>query len=160
MKQPYIPDPFNQILGQKHGMLTRAKRFALGTLCDPATGQPAPTDAQLKNQLKLVQINAAASGDNVIIPALAGDKEIFELFLWNVTQQTLVLQQGSSQGGMAIVQTRLTNFPDLSGFILGFNGSFQQPHFVIDNGQSLVLNLQNGTQVDGFVRYRVQNGTA
>jgi hypothetical protein len=157
-QKPYINDPYNQILGQKHGQVTRAVRYALGTLCD-AMGKPLKP-AQLRTQLKLIQINAATAGDNIIIPALAGVKQIFELVLWNSAAQTLTWQQGATASAQAITQLRLTAFPALTGFTLGFNGSFDQPHWEIDNGQALVLNLSVGTLVDGFIRYRVQNATA
>ena len=158
MSAPYIQNPYNQILGQKHGQVHRAIRLALGTVCD-ANGNAVISPAVLRRQLKLIQINAALAGDNIIIPPLAGVKQIFELVLWNVSAQTLTWQQGAT-GANPITQLRLTTFPALTGFTMGFNGSFDMPHWEIDNGQALVLNLSGGTQVDGFIRYRVQNGTS
>ena len=152
-----IVDPYNQILGQKHGQVRRAVRLALGTVCD-AAGGAVITPGALRNQLKLIQINAATAGDNIIIPPLAGVKQIFELVLWNVAAQTLIWQQGTT-GTNPITQLRLTTFPATTGFTLGFNGSFEQAHWEIDTGQPLVLNLSVGTQVDGFIRYRVANKT-
>lgn len=157
--QPYIPNPYNQILAQKHTLVRGAVRTARGTVCD-ANGHPLPVSAaKRRNQLKLIQINAASAGDNIVIPALAGVKQIFELVMWNVTGQTVQWQQGLTSAG-AITQMRITDMPSLFGFNLGFNGSWEQPHWEIDNGQPLVLNLSVGTQVDGFIRYRVQNGSA
>lgn len=155
MSAPYIQNPFNQLLSQQRSLLTRAVRFALAPLCDPSTGQPTLTTAQQRRQLKTIQINVSTAGPNVIIPALAGVKEIFELVMWNVTAQTLIWKQGSS-----FTLLQLTDYPDKTGLMLGFNGSFEQPHWEIDNGQALVLVLQNSTQVDGFIRYRVANGTS
>lgn len=154
-----IANPYNQILAQKHTMLASALRFALTTLCDPATGQPKLSSPQLRRQLKTVQINSSSSGDAIIIPALAGIKQVFELVLWNVTTQTLVFQQGGTGTSQRIQLLKLTSFPGATGFTLGFNGNFDQPHWEIDNGQSLVIVLEHATQVDGFVRYRVANGT-
>jgi hypothetical protein len=157
-KQPVIPNPWNQILAQKHGQVVRAVRMALGTVCD-ASGKPKIEPAALRNQLKRISINANLAGDNIIIPgAQAGVKQIYELVLWNVGAQTLIFQQGTT-GNDAITQLKLTNFPALTGFTLGFCGSWDFPHWEIDNGQPLILNLSGGGQVDGFVRYRVQNGT-
>lgn len=156
--QPVIPAPYNQILAQKHGQVRGAVRVARGTQCD-AQGKPVTTSAQLRKQLKRVQINAATAGDNIVIPALAGVKQIFELVMWNVTGQTIIWQQGTTGQG-AITQVRITDMPSLFGFNLGFNGSWDQPHWEIDTGQPLVLNLSVGTQVDGFICYRVQNGTS
>lgn len=155
----YIPNPYNLILGQKHGQVLRAVRFALGTVCDPKTGQPV-IKVNRGKQLRTIQISAAAAGDNIIIPALPGIKQIFELVLWNVTAQTMQWQQGSTASNNAIRLLRLTNFPDTTGFTLGFNGNFEMPHWEIDQSQPLILNLQNATQVDGFIRYRVANGTS
>ena len=125
---------------------------------DPATGLPVK-GANLRKQLKLIQINALLAGDNIIIPASAGVKQIFEMVMWNVAAQTIIWQQGLTSGGTPIVQTKFTGFPALTGFVLGFNGSFEMPHWEIDNLQPLVLNLSVGTEVDGFIRYRVANGT-
>jgi hypothetical protein len=156
----YINNPYNLILAQRHQMSTRAVRFALTPLCDPATNQPKLSSVQLRKQLRTIQIDAAAAGDNVIIPASAGVKQIYEVVLWNVAAQTLIWQQGGTPSLNSIRLLRLTDFPALTGQMLGFNGSFDQPHWEIDTNQPLILRLQNSTQVDGFVRYRVQNGTA
>lgn len=150
--------PYNQILAQKHGQMARVVRVALGTVCD-VEGRARITPASLRRQLVRISINATNAGDNIIIPAgQAGVKQIYELVLWNVTAQTLIFQQGQT-GNQPITQLQLTNFPALTGFTLGFCGSWDFPHWEIDNGQPLILNLGGGTQVDGFVRYRVQNGT-
>jgi hypothetical protein len=159
MSSPYIQDPYNQILAQKRSLINRAVRFALSPVCDPQTKQPKLNSVQIRRQLKTIQINAAAAGDNLIIPALAGVKQIYELVMWNVGSQTLIWQQGTT-GANSIVLLRLTTYPALTGLNLGFNGSFDQPHWEIDNGQPLVLHLSAGSQVDGFIRYRVANGTA
>ena len=116
-------------------------------MCDPATGLPVK-GANLRKQLKLIQINALLVGDNIIIPASAGVKQIFEMVMWNVAAQTIIWQQGLTSGGTPIVQTKFTGFPALTGFVLGFNGSFEMPHWEIDNLQPLVLNLSVGTEVD------------
>ncbi len=159
MSQPYITNPYNRILGQKHNQAGRAVRLALGTVCD-AEGKPKVSPRVLRRQIKLIQINAAAVGDNIIIPAgQAGVKEVLEVVLWNVTAQTLIFQQGAT-GTNPITLLRLTTFPTTTGFTLGFNGNFYMPHWEVDNGQPLILNTSGGTQVDGFVRYRVQNGTS
>ena len=161
MNPSYIANPYNQILAQKHGQLSRAIRYALSTNCDPATGEPKLTRAQMRKQLKTIQVNATAAGDNIIIPALAGIKDIYELVMWNVTAQDLIWQQGTTNSAnpdnpFAALPSSL---PNTSGFTLGFNGNFEMAHWEIDNGQVLVLNLSAGTQVTGFIRYRVRNGT-
>ena len=157
--QPYIENPFNQILGQKHGQVRHAVRMALGTVCN-VEGKPRVPARSVRRQLKFIQINAQLTGDNIIIPAgQAGVKEILEVVMWNVAgPQDIVFQQGQT-GNNPITLLRLTAFPATTGFTLGFNGNFDMPHWEIDNGQPLILNTSNGTEVDGFVRYRVQNGT-
>lgn len=155
-----IPNPYNQILAQKHGQVQRAFRFALGTVCSAATGQPAPTTNQLRKQLKTIQINVTDIGDNLIIPALAGVKQIYELVMWNVTGQDLSWQQGSTASNNFITLLDLPGFPTTTGFTLGFNGNWDMPHWEIDNNQPLILTLSAATRVTGFIRYRVANGTS
>jgi hypothetical protein len=155
---PIIPNPYNQILAQKHGQVQRAFRFALGTLCDPQ-GQPIVKKSALRKLLKTIQINATANGDNIIIPALAGIKQIYELVLWNVTGQDITFQQGSTVSNNSIVLLALPGFPSTTGFTLGFNGNWDMSHWDIDNNQALVMTLGGGTRVTGFVRYRVANGS-
>lgn len=156
--QLYIDKAWNQILAQKHVQARGAVRMALGTVCD-AQGKPKLAKAALRRQLKFIQINVSGVGDHIIIPAgQAGAKQIFEVVLWNVGAQTLRFTQGTT-GTNPITLLQLTTFPALTGFTLGFNGSWDMPHWEIDNGQPLILNTDGGTQVDGFVRYRVQNGT-
>ena len=140
--------------------MRNAQRVTLPTNCDPVTGEPQIPRAALNRQLKFIQVNATLAGDNIVIPPLAGIKQIFEIVLWNVAAQTLRLTQGAANSANGLTLLQLTNFPALAGLTLGFNGSFDQPHWELDNGQPLVLNLGGGTQVDGFVRYRVKNGTA
>lgn len=152
----YIVSPANQVLSQKHGLLVRAKRWALGTACDPESSLPLPpTSNQLRNELKFIQINV--SGNGTIIPAIAGVKMVLEIFLWNVAAQNIVLSQGGGANGITLLN--LPQFPALTGLNLGFNGNFDMSHFDIDNGQSLDISLSGGTQVTGFARYRVKTGT-
>lgn len=152
-----INRPFNAILRQKHQQIRGAVRFALSTVCDP-NGKPL-RNAVLRKQLLRVQINASTTGDTILIPAgVGGLKQIYEMVVWNVTGQTLTFQQGFTASN-PIVQLRLTDFPDATGYTMGFCGSFDFPHWEIDNGSPLVLHIDGGTQVDGFIVYRVQNGT-
>jgi hypothetical protein len=153
--QGYIPNPYNQLLAQKHGQSLRAQRAPLGTQCDPRSGKPIKRPT--KQQLQFAQINANMAGDNVLLPALAGVRQIFELVIWNVAAQNVRFQQGSTAGGQAIALLPLIGMPALIGFILGFNGSFEMPHWEIDPNQPLVVNLSVGTQVTGYIRYRTSS---
>jgi hypothetical protein len=149
------PNPYNATLARKHKDLANAYRFAIGTVCDPQTRKPVASSG--RRQLKHIQINAATAGDNIIIPALAGAKKIMELFMWNVSAQDIIWQQGET-GPNSIVLTELPGFPATSGFVLGMVPLWELPHWEIDNNQPLVINLSAGTRVTGFVRYQVANG--
>jgi hypothetical protein len=143
-------NPWNSVLAQRAANLGNAYRHPISPGCDLA--DPKSTPVQQRASLLTVPIIASAAGDNPLISTLIGKKLIYEVFLWNVTAQTLAFYQGGS-GGILLV--KLTNFPSTSGFLLGFNGNFAQPHWEIDAGQPLILNLQNSTEVDGFIRYRI-----
>jgi hypothetical protein len=153
-----IPNPYNQILAQKHGQLQRASRVALGTQCDPQ-GQPVVSKTALRRLLKTIQINATVAGDNIVIPALAGVKQIYEVVIWNVAAQDLTFQQSSTLSANSITLLDLPSFPATTGFTLGFNGNWDMSHWDIDNNQPLILKLGTGTKVTGFIRYRVANGS-
>lgn len=147
----------NDALQDRKALLARAYRHPIAPGCD--IGQdvdlptpPPSTPDQRRSSLVQVPINVATAGDNPLISTLTGRKLIYEIVLWNVAAQTLQLYQGGT-GGILLLQ--LTNFPALSMFTLGFNGSWEEPHFNIDPGAAFVLNLQNSTQVDGMIRYRV-----
>jgi hypothetical protein len=157
---PTLNNPYNQLLQARRDALGGAWRFALAPGCNPGKEpgtRPAPTLKQQRGQLLHVPINAFTAGDNQIIPTLTGRKLIYEIFVWNVAAQTLQLWQGASATG--ILLTQLTAFPSLSGITLGFNGSFAQPHWEIDPGQPLTLTLANSSQVDGFIVYRIADGS-
>jgi len=153
-----IPNPWNQIIAQRHAMLGKAQRTPLGTLCDP-TGQPITSAKQRRVQLKTVPLNLDIAGDNIVIPALAGVKEIFEMLIWNVGAQTVTFQQGITATTSQLQWFELLNFPALTAMVLGFNGNFEQPHFEVDNNQPFVINLSAGSPVTGFIRYRINTGT-
>jgi hypothetical protein len=146
-----IPNPWNDILRQRADDLTHAFRGPISPGCAVPPLTPAAPNVQ-RNSLLRVPINCFTAGDNFLIPTLIGRKLIYEIHIWNVAAQTLALYQGSSATG--ILLTRWTAFPALTGVTLGFNGNFAMPHFQIDPGQPFTLNLENSTQVDGFVVYR------
>lgn len=158
-QQPYIVAPFNQIIAAKHQGLKTAKRTALTTDCGAQGNEKRPPMAR-RRALKTIQINATVAGDNILIPGIAGIKQIFEMVLWNVSAQNLILQQGPSGAASTITLFQIPGMPATFGLFLGFNGSFEQPHFEIDNNQPFVLNLSAGTQVTGFIRYRIIAGQA
>jgi len=156
---PTLHNPWNRMLQQRRMELSRASRSAIMPAnCQPPSNiTPQAAERQQRSQLLSVPILAGAAGDNQLIPTLTGKKLIYELVLWNVSAQTLALYQGPSASGILLLM--LTNFPALTGFTLGFNGSFAQPHWEIDSGQPFVLNLGVGTEVDGFIRYKISSGS-
>lgn len=154
-----LGNPYNNALRQRSLELNRATRYALTPDCDPTTGEARQTALQQRSRLVHALINVATAGDYAVVPTLTGKKLIYEIVLWNSAAQTLILQQGLTGGASTLTLLQLTAFPATTGFTLGFNGNFEQPHFEVDNGQPFVLNLGASTQVDGFVRYRVVNGT-
>jgi len=156
-----VPNPYNLLLSQQRGLLSRAERVPLAPVCDPEKQDRGPASyratfaanitlsRQRRRSLKTIQIKASTAGANIIIPAaLAGAKAIYEIVMWNVDAQSLTWLQGSS-----IVLLDLPDYPALTGLTLGFNGNWEMPHWEIDNGQDLILNLQNATRVTGFIRY-------
>jgi hypothetical protein len=155
-----LSNPYNRALRRRSLELNRAARYALTPGCDPTTGEARQTGLQQRARLVHALINASAAGDYPVIPTLTGKKLIYELVLWNLSAQTLILQQGLTGGASTLTLLQLSSFPATTGFTLGFDGNFEQPHFEVDNGQPFILNLGASTQVDGFVRYRVQNGTS
>lgn len=156
-KDNLVARPFNQILAQKHALLKNAVRFAIGTVCG-RDGKPIAPTVKPRTTLKTIPFDIAAAGDNIIIPALAGVKQIYEFVLWNVGAQDILIQQGQTGSANFLPLLTLPSFPATTGITLGFNGNFDQSHWDIDNDQPLVINLSAGTRVTGFIRYRVANG--
>jgi hypothetical protein len=157
---PTLTNPWNQLLRDRAGQLAAAQRFALAPDCNPI--DPADlttTPAQQRAQIIEVPINAAIAGDNLLIQTLAGRKLIYELFLWNGSGAPLnwSLYQGSSLNG--VLKLPMTAVPAGFGLFLGFNGSWEQPHFTIDQGQVFTLNISTAGPVQGLMRYKIDNGT-
>lgn len=157
---PTDNNPFNQVLNDRRELMAIAQRYALTPDCNPISGQPNLTAAQLRSQLLSVPITAVIAGDNLLIPTRAGKKLIYEVVVWNASAAAVNLKfyQGSPANG-GVLLLPMSNFPATTGFTLGFNGSFEMPHFSIDNGQPFVLNLSTTGPVEGMIRYRVANGT-
>ncbi len=154
-----LMSPFNQALQTKREQLARAVRYAITPACNPITGVPQLTPNQLRRQLISIPIIASIAGDNALIPTTSGQLLIYEVVLWNSSAAAInmALYQGPSAIGVLLLP--ISNFPATTGFTLGFNGSFEQPHFEIDTGQELILNLSTTGPVQGMIRYKVANGT-
>ncbi len=108
--------------------------------------QPNANNAEVNH----IIISAAAAGDNTLISPPGQSLEILELFLLNnVGAQTLILKDGAL---VPLVQMSAAAIG--AGYFFGFSGT-GQPHFKVSAGNPLVLNLSVGSQVDGFVKYRI-----
>lgn len=151
MNGPAANNPFNTVLRDRAAALRLAYRGPIAPGCELLAISPVAESRVKRKTLISIPINAFTAGDNAIISTLIGRKLIYEIVLWNVTAQTLAFYQGASATGILLL--RLTDFPALTGLTLGFNGNFDMPHMEVELGQPLILNLENSTQVDGFVRY-------
>jgi hypothetical protein len=151
--------PYNLTLEGQRQALSKAVRYALTPNCNPITGAPQLSSDQLRRQLLRVPIIAGNMGDNLLIATTSGQLLIYEIVLWNSSAAPVDMQlfQGPSAGGVLLLP--ISNFPATTGLTLGFNGSFEQPHFEIDSGQQFVLTLSTAGPVQGMIRYKVANGT-
>jgi hypothetical protein len=151
--------PFNIYLGERRRALAGAYRYALTPNCNPSMGPPPMTSQQLLKQLLHVPIVAAVAGDNPLIPTTAGQQLIYEMLIWNssAANVNVTLYQGPSANGILLLP--LPNVPPQTGITLGFNGSWEQPHFTIDIGQRFVMNLSTTGPVTGMIKYKINNGT-
>lgn len=151
----------NDLLRARAALLKRVKVTALypGCVADDAVAASAPPPASLPTvppnwQLRRVPINISTAGDNTLISTLVGQKNIYEIFLWTAGgANSLALYQGPSATGILLLPW--PGVPAQTGFVLGFNGNFKQPHWEVDAGNTLVLNLSAATQVTGFLVYAV-----
>jgi hypothetical protein len=95
-------------------------------------------------------ISANTAGDNTLIASPGSRLLILEIFLWNgLGAQTMLLKDGS-----ILPLLQLTGLPVGGGLFLGFSGT-GTPHFRVTAGNALLLYLSVGSQVDGFVKYRI-----
>lgn len=96
-------------------------------------------------------INVATSGDQTIIAAPSGSSYIAIDFIMlvNTTAQNLQMKDGTTAYGGALAIGSLGT--------LVLENSMRNEHGVItlSPGNAFKLNLQNSTQVSGFVRYRI-----
>ncbi len=107
---------------------------------------PTATSAEVNH----IIISAAAAGDNTLISPPGQPLEIMELVLLNnVGAQTIILKDGA-----LVPLVQMTSAAAGAGYFFGFAAN-NQPHFRVSAGNALVLNLSVGSQVDGFVKYRI-----
>lgn len=148
-------------LDSYRGMIARAQRSpitdscATGAIAPGASASFPPLTATAPGEwfpvLTHVIIDVANAGDNILI-APGGALLIHAIELWNVSAQTLTLCNGpSATAGSRL--TRLSNAGDKFGYLLGLS---KMPWYEVDAGKPLILNCSAGTQVDGWVKYRVK----
>lgn len=152
----------NVELARRRAQLKGAVRTALFPGCAiPMPGAPAPTDGSGDTSsggtnwhLRRVPFDVATAGDNTLISTLVGQKNIYEIFIWTAGGANDVrLYQGPSATGILLLP--IPAMPAQTGIFLGFNGNFDQPHFEVDAGNTLVLNLSAATEVTGLIVYAV-----
>lgn len=91
--------------------------------------------------------DVSALGDNVIISGARGYCGcIYEFNLYNPISQDIDIREDEES-----IQP-LPEFPGGAGFTLHEN---EQPHWILKDGASLILNLGGGSRVTGFVKYRL-----
>jgi hypothetical protein len=156
---PALTNPYNQLLETRRQALGRAVRYALTPMCNPITGEPKLSNAQQRKQLLSNPITAAIAGDNLLIPTLTGKKLIYEVVLWNASAAAMNMNFYAGPSANGVLLMPISNFPPTTGLQLGFNGNFDMPHWEVDNGQALVVNLSTTGPLQGFIRYRIANGT-
>jgi len=112
-----------------------------------ASSQPSTVQVQLPSiALDYALINFNTSGVHTIVTGIAGQKtRVYELFLWNVSQQNLELLNGSDT-----LTGPINSFPAASGIYWPYTGSY---HLECDDGRDLNLNMSASTQVSGFILY-------
>lgn len=93
----------------------------------------------------------AAAGQGIIVPGIAGKiVEVWELFLFNTAEQDLHFKDAGTRS----LSGPMAAFGAKSGFFLPYTGS---PHWELNPGSSLTLDVSVGTQVSGFVLYRLRS---
>ena len=98
-----------------------------------------------------VLIFANAAGNNIVVPSPNRAFDVLEIKIWNgVGAQTVQIKDGT-----LVVLDQMTNMPAPFAYFGGFSGN-GQPHYRISNGNPLILNLSLGSQIDGFVKYRLR----
>jgi len=103
--------------------------------------------ANVPAPLTHVAINVSTAGNHTLV---AGNSQtqiaVYELLLWNVTQQDLELLDGTDS-----LTGPLNSFPAQFGILLPNVG---EPRWLLRAGNSLVLSLGSAAQVSGYVLYR------
>jgi hypothetical protein len=144
------PNGWNDELDTDAALAMRAIRdpgTATPTQYDPTTGGPAGSSKD--SDLIPVPFDVTAAGDNVIIGGnSAGRIAIYQLDMWNVAQQTITFFDGPQQ-----LRGPFTDYPPVSGYGLPNVG---KPHFKCQPGRPFILRLSGGTQVTGFINYRME----
>lgn len=103
---------------------------------------------QTNRALTPLAINTAVSGDNVIVPAIAGQRVEVYRIMWSLAAGTMAFKDGV--GGTAYSGPMTLT----SGVIEDMLG---QALFVTSLGNGFVLNLGGANQFSGTVWYRYSN---
>ena len=128
----------------REALRMRRKRAAAAARGEAEEAAPAPAE------LIHAPINLSTSGTHDLVAAVSGMRiAVYELMLWNVTEQDLELFDGSDS-----LMGPLNSFPAQFGILLHYVG---EPHFRCQLGNALKLSLSAAAQVSGYVLYRMEN---
>jgi hypothetical protein len=151
------------LLDTQRALLARASRSPLAPGCPAPSftpaGMPAPPPGQPQGSagnewlpsLLHAPVDISAAGDNTIVSAGSARIFVHAVKLWNVASQTITLSSGAS-GPLNKRLDRLTNFPALTGYMLGIS---KLAWYTLDQGDDLIINLSLAAQIDGFILYRL-----
>jgi hypothetical protein len=146
------PNAYNQLIMDELGAAARALRD-VGANSVATNGQGNSSNDQSggqgSNTLIRVPFDIASVGDNTIIQGnSAGRITIYQLDLWNVSQQSIQLKAGAT-----LLRGILANFPSQTGYGLAPGAKY---HFQLQPGEPFIINLSAGTQTTGFVSYQME----
>lgn len=99
-----------------------------------------------------IPFNVSAAGDNLIVPGTQGYRiAIHQFSMYNTAAQTIRLLDGDTD-----LQGPMINMGAGGGYFLPYQ---DEPHFVLTDGRSFILNLALADDpvgaVTGFVKYRM-----
>jgi hypothetical protein len=109
----------------------------------------APSGLAVPNPFEQLDINFSSSGDNIIVPSLAGAKVRVYRMKILVAGATSI----SIKSGAGLVLDGPLSFAANQGMILDFTGIEMPPWYETATGSALIINSSSGVQVGGNLDY-------
>lgn len=150
---------WNEILDAETDLARRAQRGQV--VVTDANGQQtvvgtSSTDNPMQRPSKNVPFSCAVAGDNIVVPGAQGYRiGIHQLSMWSTAKQTIRLLDGAA--GVDLIGA-FTDFPAGGGDFLPYQA---EPHFILQDGHSFVINISADSggdptgAVNGFLKYRM-----